>query len=152
MCIGLVLCFSGLAALWRAIAARGGSSVAEQAMNTAPPQETTTAAIHRPPPAAQPAELLLPPSPSAPSYTPVVMPKIGKKAGDSRVTLVRREIRRCKPLLPFSKSTVTVEADEDEQTRILFSGHEAQGDFGRCVGRVAARTRLARDERLTFKL
>ncbi len=152
VCIGLVLCFSGLAALWRAIAALDGSSVAKQAMNTAPPKETTTAAIHRPPPAAQPAELLLPPSPSAPEYTPVVMPKIGKKAGDSRVTLVRREIRRCKPLLPFSKSTVTVEADEDEQTRIHFSGHEAQGDFGRCVGRVAARTRLARDERLTFKL
>ena len=40
----------------------------------------------------------------------------------------------------------------DGRTRILFSGHEARGDFGDCIGRVAARTKLARDERLAFKM
>ena len=152
VCIGLGLCFSALAALWQALAALDGSRVTEQAMNIAPPQDTITAAIQRPQPAAQPASPPLPPSPSAPEYTPIAIKKIGKKTGDARVTLVRREILRCKPLLPFSKSTVTVQADPNGQTRILFSGHEARGDFGRCVGRVAARTRLARDERLAFKL
>ena len=65
---------------------------------------------------------------------------------------MRSQIRGCKPLLPFSKSTVTVDADRDGQTRILFSGHEARGDFGDCIGRVAAKTKLAHDERLAFKM
>jgi hypothetical protein len=65
---------------------------------------------------------------------------------------MRSQIRRCKPLLPFSKSTVTVEADRNGQTQILFSGHKARGEFGDCIGRVAAQTKLARDERLAFKM
>ncbi len=48
--------------------------------------------------------------------------------------------------------TVTVEADSGGKTRILFSGREAPGDFGRCVGEVAARTKIADGERLSGKL
>jgi len=47
---------------------------------------------------------------------------------------------------------VTVEADSGGKTLILFSGREAPGDFGRCVGQVAARTKIAEGERLSFKL
>jgi hypothetical protein len=151
VCTGLVLCLAALGVVWRVSTAQDGFSVATQAMNTASPAETNTAAIHRPPPTARPASLPLPPSPE-PDYTPVTPPKTIKKKGDSRVSRVRSQILRCKPLLPFSKSTVTVEADRDGQTRIHFSGHEARGDFGRCVGRVAAQTKLAHDERLAFKL
>jgi hypothetical protein len=68
------------------------------------------------------------------------------------VAQVRRAIYRCKPLVPYSKSTVTVEADPAGKTQIQFSGREAQGDFGRCVGDVAARTKIADGERLSFKL
>jgi serine/threonine-protein kinase len=150
VCTGLVLCLAALGVVWRVSTAQDGFSVAAQAMNTAPSDETNTAAIHRPP-AARPASLPLPPSPE-PDYTPVTPPKTIKKRGDSRVSRVRSQILRCKPLLPFSKSTVTVDADRDGQTRILFSGHEARGDFGDCIGRVAARTKLARDERLAFKM
>ena len=35
--------------------------------------------------------------------------------------------------------------------QILFGGRTADGEFGRCVGQVAARTKVARDERLSFK-
>jgi hypothetical protein len=97
-------------------------------MNTAPPEEIHTAAIHRPTPAAPPASLPLPPPPPEPDYTPVTIhPRSIKKAGDARVSHMRSQILRCKPLLPFSKSTVTVEADRNGQTRILFSGHEGPG-------------------------
>ncbi len=152
VCTGLVLCLAALAVLWRISAAQDGSPVAAQAMNTAPPDDINTAAIHRPIPAVPPASLPLPPPPPEPDYTPVTPSKTTKKASDERVSRMRGQIRRCKPLLPFSKSTVTVEADRDGQTRIHFSGHAARGDFGRCVGRVAAQTKLARDERLAFKL
>ena len=152
VCTGIVLCLAALAVLWRMSAAQDGSPIAVQAMNTAPPDEINTAAIQRPTPAAPSASLPLPPPPPEPNYTPVTPPKATKKAGDKRVSRMRGQIRRCKPLLPFSKSTVTVEADRDGQTRIHFSGHKARGDFGRCVGRVAAQTKLARDERLAFKL
>jgi hypothetical protein len=146
VCTGLVLCFATLGILWRVSTVQDGLSVAAQAMNTAPPEEINTAAIHRPPPPTP-----LPPSPE-PDFTPITPPRSTKKQGDSRVSRMRSQILRCKPLLPFSKSTVTVEADRDGQTRILFSGHEARGDFGDCIGRVAARTKLARDERLAFKM
>lgn len=53
---------------------------------------------------------------------------------------------------PRARRSSPVDADRDGQTRILFSGHEARGDYGDCVGRVAARTKLARDERLAFKM
>ncbi len=39
----------------------------------------------------------------------------------------------------------------DQAKRILFSGREAPG-FGRCVGEVAARTKIADGERLSLKL
>jgi hypothetical protein len=152
LCTGLVLCLAALVVLWRVSAAQGGSLVAAQAMNTTPPEEINTAAIHRPTPAAQPALLPQPPPPPEPVYTPVTSPKTTKKAGDTQVSSVRSQILRCKPLVPFSKSTVTVEADRNGQTRILFSGREARGEFGDCIGRVAAKTKLARDERLAFKL
>jgi serine/threonine protein kinase len=152
LCIGVLLCFAAIGALWRVGAALDGPLVAEQAMNTAPSQETSSATVPRPAPDRPPAPALLPPTPPEPIYKPVTTPKISNNVGDSRVTRVRREIRRCKPLLPFSKSKVTVEADTDGQTQILFGGRTADGEFGRCVGKVAARTRVARDERLSFNL
>jgi serine/threonine-protein kinase len=151
MCTGFVLCLTALGVLWRVSTAQDGFSVAEQAMNTAPPDDINTATIHRPPPTARSSSLPLPPPPE-PDYTPVTSPKTIKKKGDSRASRMRSQILRCKPLLPFSKSTVTVDADRDGQTRILFSGHKARGEFGDCIGRVAARTKLARDERLAFKM
>ena len=54
--------------------------------------------------------------------------------------------------LTVKAGPVTVEADGNGQTQILFSGHKAQGEFGDCIGLVAAQTELARDERLAFKL
>jgi len=75
-----------------------------------------------------------------------------KHLDDPRVAKVRTAINRCKPLVPFSESTVTVKADPAGKTLILFSGREAPGDFGRCVGQIAARTKLAEGERLSFKL
>ena len=75
-----------------------------------------------------------------------------KPRSDPRVAKVRSAIHRCKPLVPFSDGTVTVEADPGGKTMILFSGREAPGDFGRCVGQVAARTKVADGERLSFKL
>jgi serine/threonine protein kinase len=151
VCTGLVLCLATLGVLWRVSTSQDGFSVAAQAMNTAPPDEINNATIHRPPPTARLASLPLPPPPE-PTYTPVTPPRTIKKRGDSRASRMRSQILRCKPLLPFSKSTVTVDADRDGQTRILFSGHKARGEFGDCIGRVAARTKLARDERLAFKM
>ena len=157
MCVGVVLGVAALAAFWHASAALGGGRlVAEQAMNSASPP-ATDAAIFRPPaPAPEPLSgpSLLPAAPPTPEYKPLTVQPKGpaKRRTDSRVAEVRSTIQRCKPPLPFSASTVTVGADPGGVTRILFSGREAQGDFGRCVGRVAARTKIATGERLSFKL
>ena len=157
LCLGVVLGVVGLAALWSASAALDGGHVAEQAMDSAPPQEPTAAIIRRsaPIPAPLPGPDLLPAAPPARDYKSTTEPATGKvkqARGDVRVAQVRRAIYRCKPLVPYSKSTVTVEADPAGKTQIQFSGREAQGDFGRCVGEVAARTKIADGERLSFKL
>lgn len=155
--LGVVLGVVGLTALWSASGALDGGHVAQQAMNSTAPHETTAAIIRR--------SELVPTPPRGPDLLPAVPPAQDNKSttepatgkarqprGDARVAQVRRAIYRCKPLVPYSKSTVTVEADPTGKTQIQFSGREAQGDFGRCVGEVAARTRIADGERLSFKL
>ena len=154
--IGVVVGVAGLAALWRVGAAfEDGHLIAEQAMNSAPPPETDPVVFRRsaPAPAIPLAPDLLPAVPPAPHYAATTEAPSGKlKRENPRVARLRRAIYRCKPLVPYSKSTVTVESDADGKTMILFSGRDAQGDFGRCVGDVAARTELAEGERLRFKL
>ena len=150
LCVGVALGFAGLAALWRASAAfDSGLIVAEQAMNSAAPPETDSAMFRRPAPE-QSGLNLLPAAPPTPEYKAITIP--AKPRSDPRVAKVRSAIHRCKPLVPFSDRTVTVEADSGGKTRILFSGREAPGDFGRCVGQVAARTKIADGEQLSFKL
>jgi len=154
LCVGVALGFAGLAALWRASAAfDGGHMVAEQAMNSASPPEADSAMFRRPAPE-QSGLNLLPAAPPPPEYKATIVPPKdqAKRRSDPRVAKVRSAIYRCKPLVPFSDRTVTVEADPGGKTRILFSGREAPGDFGRCVGQVAARTKIADGERLSFKL
>jgi hypothetical protein len=140
--------------LWRASAAfDSGHIVAEQAMNSASPPEADSAMFRRPAP--EPSGLnLLPAAPPPPEYKATTTPPKdqAKRRSDPRVAKVRSAIHRCKPLVPFSDRSVTVEADSGGKTRILFSGREAPGDFGRCVGEVAARTKIADGERLSFKL
>ncbi len=65
---------------------------------------------------------------------------------------MRRAIHRCTPLFPYSRSTITVKADPSGKTMILFGRHEARGQLGICVAEIAARTKIARGERLSFKL
>jgi serine/threonine protein kinase len=132
---------------------RCGHIVAEQAMNSASPPEADSAMFRRPAP--EPSGLnLLPAAPPTPEYKATTTPPKdqAKRRSDPRVAKVRSAIHRCKPLVPFSDRSVTVEADPGGKTRILFSGREAPGDFGRCVGEVAARTKIADGERLSFKL
>ena len=154
LCVGVALGFAGLAALWRASAAfDSGHIVAEQAMNSASPPEADSAMFRRPAP--DPSGInLLPAAPPTPEYKTTTLPPKApaKPRSDPRVAKVRSAIHRCKPLVPFSDRTVTVEADSGGKTRILFSGREAPGDFGRCVGQVAARTKIADGEQLSFKL
>jgi serine/threonine-protein kinase len=155
--LGVVLGVVGIAALWRAIAALDGGPVAQQAMDSTSPHETTAAIIRRSEPVPTPPrgpDLLpaVPPAQDIQSTTEPATSKAKQPRGDARVAQVRRAIYRCKPLVPYSKSTVTVEADPAGKTQIQFSGREAQGDFGRCVGEVAARTKIADGERLSFKL
>ena len=154
--LGVVVGVAGLAVLWRVVAAfDGGHLIAEQAMNSAPPQENDAVMFRRsaPAPALPPGTDLIPAAAPAPDYTETTEPPSRKlKRENPRVARLRRAIYLCKPLVPYSKSTVTVEADADGNTMILFSGRDAQGDFGRCVVDVAARTKLAEGERLSFKL
>ena len=154
LCVGVALGFAGLAALWSTSAAFDrGHIVAEQAMNSASPPEADSAMFGRPAPD-QSGINLLPAAPPTPEYKTTMLPPKApaKPRSDPRVAKVRSAIHRCKPLVPFSDGTVTVEADPGGKTMILFSGREAPGDFGRCVGQVAARTKVADGERLSFKL
>lgn len=156
LCVGVAVGFVGLAALWRASAAfDSGHIVAEQAINSASPAEADSATFRRPAPVQSGLNLLpAPASAPQPEYKATTKPRKppGKRRSDPRVAKVRSAIHRCKPLVPFSDRTVTVEADSGGRTLILFSGREAPGDFGRCVGQVAARTKVADGERLSFKL
>lgn len=154
LCVGVALGFVGLAALWRASAAfDSGHIVAEQAMNSASPPEADSAMFRRSAPEPSGLNLLPAPAPTPEYKTTTLPPKApAKPRSDPRVAKVRSAIHRCKPLVPFSDGTVTVEADPGGKTMILFSGREAPGDFGRCVGQVAARTKVADGERLSFKL
>ena len=132
----MALCLIGAAALWRVGATLdGGRIVADQAMNSAavPGPE---AAVVRPP---------VPP-PVGPSLLPAVA-KAGsasQRVNDPRVSEIRRAINRCNPLIPFSRSTITVKTRPSGKTLILFGEHEARGQLGTCVARIVARTRIAK--------
>ena len=84
------------------------------------------------------------------------MPKgsgASRRAGDDpRAAEVRGAINRCKPLLPYSRSTITVKPDPHGKTLILFGQHEARGQLGLCVAAIAARTKIARGDQFSFKL
>ena len=153
--VGLALCGMIVAALWNVGASQGGGHMnADQAMNLATTPDIGAAAIRRPAPAPAPPNLL-PPAPLEPEATPVV-PK-GRSASrraddDPRVAEVRGAINRCKPLVPYSRSTITVKPDPRGRTLILFGQHEARGELGLCVAAIAARTKIGKGERLSFKL
>jgi len=153
--VGLVLCVVAVAALWQVGAALGGGQpIAEQAMNSAALPGTEATVIRHPAPAPAVPNLLPPAVPAAPESTSIVS-KAGRKSrqdDDPRVSEVRRAINRCKPLVPFSRSTITVKADPSGETLIRFGGHEARGELGLCVAQIAARTKLATGEQLSFKL
>ena len=153
--VGLALCGIVVAALWNVGAAQGsGKVIADQAMNSASTPGTETASFRHPVPAPAPPDLL-PTAPPEPKSTPVV-PKGGSANrhtdDDPRVAEVRGAINRCKPLVPYSRSTITVKPDPRGKTSILFGEHEARGQLGRCVAKIAARTKIAKGERLSFKL
>ena len=154
LCVGVALCLIGAAALWRVGATLdGGHIVADQAMNSAavPGPE---AAVVRPPVPPPVGPSLLPPFPVEPESIPAVAKagSAGQGVNDPRVSEIRRAINRCNPLIPFSRSTITVKTRPSGKTLILFGEHEARGQLGTCVARIAARTKMARDERLSFKL
>lgn len=152
---GLALCGIVVAALWNVGATQGGGPMnADQAMNLATTPDAGAAAIRRPEPAPAPPNLL-PPAPPEPESKPVV-PK-GSSArrradDDPRVAEVRGAINRCKPLLPYSRSTITVKPDPRGKTLILFGQHEARGQLGLCVAAIAARTKIAKGDQFSFKL
>jgi serine/threonine protein kinase len=153
--VGLALCGIVVAALWNVGAAQGsGHTMADQAMNLASTAGSETASIRHPAPAPAPPNLL-PPAPPEPKSTPVV-PKGSNAsratAADPRVSEVRGAINRCNPLVPYSRSTITVKADQRGNTLILFGQHEARGQLGLCVAKIAARTKIGKGERLSFKL
>ena len=152
--VGLVLCLIGLTALWKVGAALdGGPIVADQAMNSAAPSEIEATVLHRPA-RAPAAPTLLPPVPLELVSTPTVA-KTGSttpRADDPRVSNIRRAINRCNPLVPYSVSTITVKTKPNGKTLILFGAHEARGQLGTCVAQIAARTTIAKGERLSFKL
>jgi len=152
--VGLVLCLIGLTALWKVGAALdGGPIVADQAMNSAAPSEIEATVLHRPAPTPA-APTLLPPVPLELVSTPTVA-KTGStalRADDPRVSEIRRAIKRCNPLVPYSVSTITVKTRPNGKTLILFGAHEARGQLGTCVAHIAARTKIAKGERLSFKL
>jgi serine/threonine protein kinase len=152
--IGLVLCLIGLTALWRVGAALdGGPVVADQAMNSAAPSEIEATVLHRPA-AAPAAPTLLPPVPLELVSTPTVAKTSSTtpRSDDPRVSDIRRAINRCNPLVPYSVSTITVKTRPNGKTLILFGAHEARGQLGTCVAHIAARTKIAKGERLSFKL
>jgi len=153
--VGLVLCVIAVAALWQVGAALGGGDLsAEQAMNSAALPGTEAAVFRHPAPPPATPNLLPPAVPVAPESTPTVS-KTGSKSrqdDDPRVSEVRRAINRCRPLVPFSRSTITVRPSPSGKTLIRFGGHEARGELGLCVARIAARTKLASGEQLSFKL
>jgi serine/threonine-protein kinase len=152
--VGLVLCLSGVAALWRVGAALDdGPIVADEAMNSAAPSGTEATVLHRPA-SAPVGPSLLPPVPVEPEPTATVA-KTGSaapRADDPRVSEIRRAINRCNPLVPYSVSTITVKTKPSGKTLILFGAHEARGQLGTCVAQIAARTKIAKGERLSFKL
>jgi len=152
--VGLVLCLIGLTALWKVGAALdGGPIVADQAMNSVPSPETEDTVLHRPAPAPI-GPSVLPPVLAEPDSTPTVA-KTGSTAprtDDRRVSEIRRAINRCNPLVPYSVSTITVKTRPNGKTLILFGAHEARGQLGTCVAHIAARTKIAKGERLSFKL
>lgn len=49
-------------------------------------------------------------------------------------------------------STITVKTKPNGKTLILFGVHEARGQLGTCVAQIAARTTIAKGQRLSFKL
>jgi len=153
--VGLVLCVIAVAALWQVGAALGGGGLsADQAMNSAALPGSEAAVIRHPAPPPTAPNLSPPAVPVAPKSTPTVS-KTGSKGrqdDDPRVSEVRRAINRCKPLVPFSRSTITVRANPSGKTLIRFGGHEARGELGLCVAQIAARTKLASGEQLSFKL
>jgi len=153
--VGLVLCMIAVAALWQVGAALGGGDLsADQAMNSAALPGTEAAVFRHPAPPPAAPNLLPPAVPVAPESTPTVS-KTGSKSqqdDDPRVSEVRRAINRCRPLVPFSRSTITVRPSPSGKTLIRFGGHEARGELGLCVAQIAARTKLASGEQLSFKL
>jgi hypothetical protein len=76
----------------------------------------------------------------------------GPRTDDPRVSDIRRAIKRCNPLVPYSVSTITVKTRPSGKTLILFGAHEARGQLGTCVAKIAAQTTIAKGERLSFKL
>lgn len=152
--VGMGLCLIAVAALWRVGAAPGdGRAIGDQAMDSAVSPAPESAAFRRS--VAPPGPSLLPPeAPLEPEPRPVVTQPRNKsrQVADPRVSDVRGAINRCNPLLPYSRSTITVKADQSGKTLILFGEHEARGQLGLCVTKIAARTKIARGERLSFKL
>ncbi len=152
--VGLVLCLIGLGALWRIGAAlEGGAVVADQAMHSVTPSGAETTVPHHSAPAPV-GPNLLPPVAVEPESIPAVTTasNASPRADDLRVSEIRRAINRCNPLVPYSVSTITVKAKPGGKALILFGAHEARGQLGTCVARIAARTKIAKGERLSFKL
>ena len=152
--VGVGLCLITVVALWRVGAALGdGRSIGDQAMNSAVSPAPEGAAIRQPVAPTGPS-LLPPAAPVDPEPRPVVTQPRSKSrpAADPRVSEVRGAINRCNPLIPYSRSTITVKADQRGNTLILFGEHEARGQLGLCVAKIAARTKIGRGERLSFKL
>jgi hypothetical protein len=153
--LGVAICLIAVVGLWRAAAAlEGRHPVADEAMHAASIPQSEDAVIRRQ--AAAPAAPNIIPAalPATPEPRPIVL-KPGKRVqqtDDPRVSEVRRAINRCQPLMPYSRSTITVKADPGGKTSILFGTNEARGQLGLCVAQIAARTKLAKGERLSFKL
>jgi hypothetical protein len=122
-------------------------------MNSASPPEADSAMFRRPAP--EPSGLnLLPAAPPTPEYKATTYRRRPRRSAAATLASPRFAARSI-AASRWSRSrtgTVTVEADPGGKTMILFSGREAPGDFGRCVGEVAARTKIADGERLSFKL
>jgi hypothetical protein len=152
--VGLVLCLIGLSALWRwGAALEDGSVVADQAMHSAAPSGAEATVPHHSAPAPV-GPSLLPPVPVEPESIPVVTTasSVAPRTDDPRVSEIRRAIKRCNPLVPYSVSTITVKPRPSGKTLILFGAHEARGQLGTCVAKIAAQTTIAKGERLSFKL
>lgn len=151
--VGVSLCLVAVVALWHVAAAEGdGRVIADQAMNSAVSPAAEIAAMRRPAAPTGPS-LIVPEAPAEPVPIPVVtQPRNKRKAADPRVSEVRGAINRCNPLVPYSRSTITVKADQSGKTLILFGENEARGQLGLCVAKIAARTKIARGDQFSFKL